>query len=88
MADVVRPRGAVLRDMASHVLAGVGAMVALRRRSEQHFAACCERVSMEPVQLCFEPEIGSTKSDLEGIHGRAEWGTSAPTDDGRWQKPT
>eukprot|EP00969_Alexandrium_andersonii_P249638 11033053-Alexandrium_andersonii.AAC.1 len=60
--------------MASHVLAGMDALVALRSHYEQHFAACCERVSMESMQLCFAPEIGSIARDLERVRGCADWG--------------
>eukprot|EP00969_Alexandrium_andersonii_P338453 14957873-Alexandrium_andersonii.AAC.1 len=64
------------------------ATVALPRRYEQHFAACCERVSMESMQLCFAPEIGSIARDLERVRGRVDWWTSVPTDDGWWRQPT
>eukprot|EP00969_Alexandrium_andersonii_P219265 9683652-Alexandrium_andersonii.AAC.1 len=63
-------------------------MVALRWRYEQHFVACCERVSMKSTQMSFAPGIASIARDLERIHGRADWGTSVPSDDGWWQKPT
>eukprot|EP00969_Alexandrium_andersonii_P301317 13321075-Alexandrium_andersonii.AAC.1 len=65
----------MVRDMASHVLAGMEAMTALRRHYEQHVRACCDRIYMESLQGCVAPEIRGVATDLETAHGRADWGT-------------
>eukprot|EP00969_Alexandrium_andersonii_P342306 15130577-Alexandrium_andersonii.AAC.1 len=64
------------------------AVATLGRHYEQHFAACCERVSMESTQLSFAAlEVGSIALDLEQAHGRADWGTAAPSDRGWRRQP-
>eukprot|EP00969_Alexandrium_andersonii_P002082 91779-Alexandrium_andersonii.AAC.1 len=42
---------------------------------------------MDSLQSTFGPEIRGISDDLEAAHGRADWGTRAPSDSGRWRKP-
>eukprot|EP00969_Alexandrium_andersonii_P089010 3928261-Alexandrium_andersonii.AAC.1 len=62
-------------------------MEALFRHYQQHFLACCERVTIASVQLAFAPEIQGIADELAATHNPLDWGARAPADTGWWSLP-